>query len=280
MHLLGWLREKTRERHLCLAGGCALNAVLNGRIEREAGFDQVYVQPAAHDAGGALGAALYIHHSILGKPRQAAMEHAYWGPHYQRADLLRALADQSLTWQELSESNLPMEVARLLSEGNIVAWFQGRMEFGPRALGSRSILADPRNPNIKDVINHKVKLREPFRPFAPSILEEKVQDVFGRKITAPFMITVHEVTPEMRQKIPAVVHVDGTARPQTVSRKTNERYWQLINEFDQLTGIPLVLNTSFNIQEPIVCTPEDAVDCFLRSEMDYLVLDRLLVRRR
>jgi len=280
MHLLTWLKEKTRERYLCLAGGCALNAVLNGRIEREAGFDQVYIQPAAHDAGGALGAALYIYHSLLGHPHERTMEHVYWGPQFDRAELRRALEDQPLAWRELSEAEIVSETARLLSEGNLVAWFQGRMEWGPRALGNRSILADPRNPNVKDLINHKVKLREPFRPFAPSILEERVEDVFGKKIHAPFMITVHDVLPEMRRKIPGVVHVDGSARPQTVSRRINERYWRLIREFDRLTGVPLILNTSFNIQEPIVCTPEDAVDCFLRSEMDYLVLDRFLVRRK
>lgn len=280
LHLLAWLREKTRERYLCLAGGCALNAVLNGRIEREAGFDAVYIQPAAHDAGAALGAALYIHHCLLGRTDRRVMEHAYWGPQFDRAAGLAALDSQPLVWRELSEDQLIAETARLLTEGKLVAWFQGRMEWGPRALGNRSILADPRRREIKDIINHKVKLREPFRPFAPSVLEERAAEVFGRPLQAPFMITVHEVVPAMREKIPAVVHVDGTARPQTVSRRTNDRYWRLIAEFDRLTGVPVILNTSFNIQEPIVCTPEDAVDCFLRSEMDYLVLDRFLVTRR
>ncbi|MCS6817710.1 MAG: carbamoyltransferase [Acidobacteriota bacterium] len=280
LHLLRWLKRVTGERALCLAGGCALNAVLNGRIERESEFEAVYIQPAAHDAGGALGAALYIYHAILGRPRHFVMEHAYWGPQFERADYLRALSATSLQWEELEEETLLRRVAQLLAEGKIIAWFQGRMEWGPRALGNRSILADPRRPEIREVINHKVKLREPFRPFAPSVLEERVEAVFGRRLHAPFMITVHPVVPEMRSVIPAVVHVDGTARPQTVSRKANPRYWELIREFERLTGVPVLLNTSFNIQEPIVCTPEDAVDCFLRSEMDFLVLDRFLVRRR
>lgn len=208
------------------------------------------------------------------------MEHAYWGPQFERADYQHALAAAPLLWEELEEDALIRRVAQLLAEGKIIAWFQGRMEWGPRALGNRSILADPRRPEIRDVLNRKVKLREPFRPFAPSVLEERVQSIFGHRLHAPFMITVHPVVPEMRPVIPAVVHVDGTARPQTVSRKTNPRYWQLIREFERLTGVPVLLNTSFNIQEPIVCTPEDAVDCFLRSEMDYLVMDRFLIRRR
>ncbi len=280
LHLLRWLKKVTGERFLCLAGGCALNAVLNGRIEREAEFDAVYIQPAAHDAGGALGAALYIYHSRLKRPRRFVMEHAYWGPHFERADYLRALAQTPLAWEELEEDALLHRVAQLLAEGRIVAWFQGRMEWGPRALGNRSILADPRRPEIREIINQKVKRRETFRPFAPSVLEERVEDVFGRRLRAPFMITVHPVSPRMRAQIPAVVHVDGTARPQTVSRDVNPRFWALIHQFERLTGIPVLLNTSFNIQEPIVCTPEDALECFLRSEMDYLVMDRFLIWRR
>lgn len=280
MDLLEHLRRKTGEENLVMAGGVALNSVMNGRIVREAGFKNVYIQPAAMDAGGSLGSALYIWHTLLGNKRNVVMRNAYTGPGFSKEQCLQALEGQPLTYDEISEDQLPGRAAQAIAGGKLVAWFRGRMEWGPRALGHRSFLADPRSPEIKEVINRKIKLREPFRPFAPSILEEHCEAVFGARYDAPFMLTVFPVVDEMRKKIPAVVHVDGTARPQLVSRKESPMYWQLIEEFRKLTGVPTVLNTSFNIQEPIVCTPEQAVNCFVRSDADLLVMENLWVKRK
>jgi carbamoyltransferase len=278
-HLLGWLREQTGSRNLCLAGGCALNSLANGKITSRTGFERVFIQPAAHDGGGALGSALYIHHHRLGRPRTAAMRHAYWGPGFDETRCREAAVAAGLAPTRLGDEELPARVASLIADGKIIGWFQGRMEWGPRALGHRSFLADPRRRDMQEVINRKIKLREPFRPFAPSMLAEASERYFGQKHDAPFMITVFPVVEARKAEIPAVVHVDGTARPQLVERDVNPRYWSLIKAFETQTGIPVLLNTSFNVQEPIVCTPEDAVRTFLATDVDYLVMENLLVPR-
>jgi len=277
--MLRWLHKQTGSRNLCLAGGCALNSLANGKITRETPFENVYIQPAAHDGGAALGAALYVRHSLLGAPRETRMRHGYWGPGF-RSEECRAAAEKAgLRAERLDDAVLLPRVAQEISEGAIVAWFQGRMEWGPRALGNRSFVADPRRAEMKETINRKIKLREPFRPFAPSMLAEASERYFGKRHEAPFMITVFPVLKERRAEIPAVVHVDGTARPQLVERDVNPRYWGLIREFEKKTGVPVLLNTSFNVQEPIVCTPEQAVATFLKTEVDLLVMEDLVVRR-
>ncbi|MDD5543133.1 MAG: carbamoyltransferase C-terminal domain-containing protein [Acidobacteriia bacterium] len=280
MDLVEYLRRQTHEENLVMAGGVALNSVMNGRIVRDSGFKNIYIQPAAMDAGGSLGSALYVWHTVLGHGREFVMRHAYTGPGFTQEQCLQAIQDRPLGYVEASEEDVIQRTARSVADGKLVAWFQGRMEWGPRALGSRSFLADPRRPEIKETINRKIKLREPFRPFAPSILEEYCEEVFGARFDAPFMITVFPVREEMKKKIPAVIHVDGTARPQLVSKKESPRYWKVIDEFRKISGVPVVLNTSFNIQEPIVCTPQDAVNCFLRSDADLLVMDRLLITKK
>jgi len=283
LHLLDWLYKETEgencEENLCMAGGVIFNSVMNGRIMTESKFKSFYIQPAAGDAGCSLGAALLVWSRKLGKPAQFEMDHAYWGPKFTSEECATAIAAAGLKSEKLSDDILLPRVAKMIADGAIIGWFNGRMEFGPRALGARSFVADPRRANMRELLNHKVKLREWFRPLAPSILEESAEQIFGRKHSDPFMVTVLPVVQEWRSKIPAVVHVDGTARPQTVSKSTNPRYWQLIKEFEKLTGIPLLLNTSFNIQEPIVCKPEDAIKTFMGANFDALVLeDHLVVR--
>lgn len=278
-HMLEWLFKETGTRNLCMAGGCALNSLANGKIAARTPFDKLFFQPAAHDGGGALGSAQYIYHHKLGNPRRAAMRHAYWGPGFDDAHCKRAAEAKGLKPVTLSDEELPGKVAQLIADGAIIGWFQGRMEWGPRALGHRSFLADPRRNDMKEVINRKIKLREPFRPFAPSMLAEASERYFGKKHDAPFMITVFPVLEPRKAEIPAVVHVDGTARPQLVEKDVNPRYWSLIKAFEERTGIPVLLNTSFNVQEPIVCTPEDAVNTFLATEVDYLVMENQLVAR-
>jgi carbamoyltransferase len=271
LEMAEWCRQATGEDRLCMAGGVALNAVANGRLLERQIFKHVWVQPAASDAGCALGIPLYIWHEVLHQPRRFVMEHAYWGPEYSEADLRRAIARGGLRARRVDQ--LERETARLLAAGHVVGWYQGRMEWGPRALGNRSILADPRRPEMKDVINAKVKFREPYRPFAPSVLEEHAEEYFHVSGASPFMTFVCRVREEKKADIPAVTHVDGTARIHTVSRAHNPRYWNLLNEFKALTGLPVVLNTSFNVKgEPIVCTPDDAVTCFLNTDLDCLVL--------
>jgi carbamoyltransferase len=278
--LLRTLHGRTREQNLCLAGGAAFNSVMNGRIIRESPFERVYVQPVAGDAGCSLGAAFQTYHGLLGRPRCYQMDHAYLGPSYGRAACGAALEAAGLPFERLADDELLPRVAQMIAEGAIVGWFQGRAEFGPRALGNRSFLADPRRSDMRELLNEKVKLREWFRPLAPSILEEATRDVFGHEHRDPFMVTVFPVVEEQRAAIPAVVHVDGTARPQSVSRQTNPRYWRLIRAFEELTGVPMLLNTSFNVQEPIVCSPADAIRTFQRASFDALVLeDHLLLRR-
>jgi len=278
LHVARSLRQRTGSRNLCLAGGVALNSVMNARLLGEAGFEHVFIQPAASDAGNALGAALWLWHQQLGKPREAAMEHAFWGPEFGARAREEALERRGLRAEQMADA--PAEAARLLAEGRVVGWFQGRAEVGPRALGARSILADPRRADMKDVVNARVKQREAFRPFAPSVLHERGPQWFGGYYPNPFMLLVLPVLPERREQIPAVTHVDGSARLQTVTAEFNRPFHRLISEFERRTGVPVVLNTSFNLRgEPIVLRPEEAVHDFLSSDMDDLFLGDLLVRK-
>ena len=282
--LLTTLQRRTGHRALCLAGGVAFNCAANGKIFDRTPFDQVYVQPAAGDAGLAVGAAYYVYHHVLGHPRTFVMEHPYWGPAYSQQQIRAALERSSIASSEfqvteLPEEQLAKETAKEIAGGKIVGWFQGRAEWGPRALGNRSILADPRRAEMKDILNRRIKHREVFRPFAPSILEEATGEYFEKAYPSPFMALAYAVRPEKRKEIPAPTHVDGTGRLQTVSRTVNPRYWRLIREFANLTGVPVVLNTSFNENEPIVCQPEEAIECFLRTKMDTLVLGNTIVRK-
>jgi carbamoyltransferase len=279
LSLLDGLHARTGEENLCLAGGVAFNSVMNGRIIRESPFKRVFVQPVAGDAGCSLGAALLAHHHLLHRPRSYRMRHAYFGPGFSSGECAAALQAAGLSYETLSDDVLLPRVAQLIADGGVVGWFQGRMEFGPRALGSRSFVADPRRADMRDILNHKVKLREWFRPLAPSLLEEASAELFGEPYDDPFMITVLDVAGDQRQRVPAVVHIDGTARPQTVSKETNPRYWQLIDEFRKLTGVPVLLNTSFNVQEPIVCTPQDAIRTFKAAAFDAMVLEDNLILR-
>ncbi|MDQ3131493.1 MAG: carbamoyltransferase [Acidobacteriota bacterium] len=279
IHLVKQIKEMTGEENLCMAGGVAFNSVMNGRIFHETPFKRFYVQPAAGDAGCSLGAALMIWHQKLNNPRKFVMNHSYWGPKFSNEECQAALTEAGLKYETLPDDVLLPKLAKMISEGAIIGWFQGRMEWGPRALGARSFVADPRQANLREALNHKVKLREWFRPLAPSMLEEHGAEVFGVEHHDPFMITVIEVAEDYKSKIPAVVHVDGTARPQMVNKEVNPRYWNLINEFKKLTGIPMLLNTSFNIQEPIVCTPQDAINTFKNANFDALVLENNLILR-
>lgn len=285
---LGMLRKlakRTRLKSVCLAGGVAFNCVANGKIFDATPFEQVYVHPAAGDAGLAVGAAFYVWHEILGKPRAFVMEHAYWGPGYSREEEKRAIdasgvASKGFAIAELAEDDLMRRTAAIIADGKILGWFQGRAEWGPRALGNRSIVADPRRPEMKETLNRRIKHREIFRPFAPSILAEAAGEWFEKLHPSPFMTLAFAVRPEKREKIPAPTHVDGTGRLQTVTPQANPRYHALISAFHEQTGVPVVLNTSFNDNEPIVCKPEEALDCFLRTQMDALVLGDFLITRR
>ena len=287
------LGKRTGMKKLALAGGCAMNSLANGRIFERTDVEDVFIQAAAGDAGTSLGAALWVHHAVLGAPRNGfVMEHSYWGPSYGEAEIRGAIAaaipgseGKDGSWGEIRMETLPdddrlaEETARAIARGDVVGWYQGRSEWGPRALGNRSILADPRRGDMKDVLNLKIKRRESFRPFAPSVLEERTGDWFTIEYPDPFMIKVYPIRPEKRPLIPAVTHVDGTGRLQTVSRRANPRYWKLISAFERETGVPMVLNTSFNENEPIVNTPAEALDCFLRTRMDRLVMGDVVLSR-
>lgn len=279
IYLVKQIHEMTGEENLCMAGGVAFNSVMNGRIFHETPFKRFFVQPAAGDAGCSLGAAYYVWHQILGHPRGYVMHHAYYGPGFTNTQCRTALDEAGLEYETLDDDVLLPRLAKMISDGAIIGWFNGRMELGPRALGARSFLADPRRADMREILNHKVKLREWFRPLAPSMQEEHGSEVFGVEHHDPFMITVIEVAEEYKSKIPAVVHVDGTARPQMVNRHANPRYWRLIDEFKKITGIPMLLNTSFNVQEPIVCTPQDAINTFRNANFEALVLENNLVMR-
>lgn len=279
------LAEKTKEKALCLAGGVAFNCLANGKILNHSNFERAYVQPAAGDAGLSVGAAFAVAHQILGHPREFTMDHAAWGPQFNAQQIQSALknspiSDGDVQVGELEESALLRATAQHIADGKIVGWFQGRVEWGPRALGQRSILADPRRPEMKDILNRRIKHRESFRPFAPSILEETAGEFFESSHSSPFMTFAFPVRPEKRSVIPAPTHVDGTARLQTVSRTASPLYWKLLRAFGDLTGVPVVLNTSFNDNEPIVCRPEEALDCFRRTQMDVLVMGNLVLEKK
>jgi carbamoyltransferase len=275
------LYQITNLPRLCIAGGVGLNSVANYKILRETPFEEIYIQPAAGDAGGALGAALYAYHVLLGKPRAFTLEHAYWGEEYGPGAIAEAVRAREVHWEEVADDERLMDrVVDALTRGNVVGWYQGRFEWGPRALGNRSILADARQERMKDVVNIKIKFREPFRPFAPSVLEEAAEDYFDvpdikKHYPARFMLYV---APVKSDRVPAITHVDGSGRLQTVQRGLNPRYARLIEKFGEATGVPLVLNTSFNLKgEPIVTTPYNALDTFTKSGMDLLVLGNTLV---
>ena len=301
------IHKESGRRNLCMAGGVALNCVANGKVLRETPFERLFVQPAAGDAGGALGVALFLWHRYLGRPRAVddgrrdSMKAALLGPQFSDDEIKSFLKEREAPYEYLPDGQLCKRVAQLVADENVIGWFQGRMEFGPRALGSRSILGDARSPKMQSVMNLKIKFRESFRPFAPTVLEEKVSDYFDLDRESPYMLLVapvrkdkrREMTPEeqklfgvdkvkvARSAIPAVTHVDYSARVQTVSRHDNPRYHELICEFEKLTGCSVIVNTSFNVRgEPIVCTPEHAFMCFMRTQMDYLVLNNFLVAKR
>jgi carbamoyltransferase len=282
--MLNHLAAETGMESVCLAGGVAFNCVANGKIAASTRFKNVYVHPAAGDAGLAVGAAQFVWHQLLGNPREFVMEHAYWGPEYSREEIravIRAsrFSESACTVDELPEEELLRKTAAMIADGKILGWFQGRAEWGPRALGNRSIVADARRPEMKEILNRRIKHREIFRPFAPSILAEKTSEWFEQAHPSPFMSMAYAVKPEMRDKIPAPTHVDGTGRLQTVTATANPRYWKLIRAFEAQTGVPVVLNTSFNDNEPIVCKPQEAIDCFERTHMDALVLGDFLITR-
>ncbi len=275
--LLNFVQKQTRSRRVCLAGGVALNCVANGMIFERTDFRDVYVQPAAHDAGTSLGAALYVQHQILKQPRSFQMRHVYYGPEYTNTEIQSGLQAAGCEFHQLSEASLIDRTAEQIAAGKIVGWFQGRMEFGPRALGNRSILADPRRTDMKDTLNSRIKYREPFRPFCPSVLAECVGQYFETDYPSPFMVMAYKIKPDQRIRVPAVTHGDGTGRLQTVERDVNPLYWKLIRRFGGVTGVPILLNTSFNENEPIVYTPAQAIDCFLRTRMDVLSIGSFML---
>ena len=288
-HLLRTLNARHGLDSIALAGGCAMNSVANGKIMRQTPFRRVYVQSAAGDAGGAIGAAISVWHRLAGAdvPGRTVMDHAYLGPAASDAEIEALLASRAgdiaaagCTIARIpDEAELCRTTAQAVARGEVVGWFQGRLEWGPRALGNRSIVGDPRRPDMKDILNLKIKRRESFRPFAPSVLKEHVAGWFEDDGDVPFMMQVYQIREERRSDIPAVTHVDGSGRLQTVEQRTNPRYWRLIEEFRRLTGVPMVLNTSFNENEPVVCRPVEALECFLRTRLDVLVLGDVVVRR-
>ena len=274
------LYKLTKTKNLCLAGGVALNSVANGKLTRMTPFKKVYVPPAPSDPGAAVGAATVVYHMLLGKPRNAVMNRTDLGPEFSHSQIKQFLDDKKIIYRELPEKELIKAVAKLIWENNVVGWFQGRMEFGERALGNRSILANPCNPKMKDIINLKVKHREQFRPFAPVVSVEDAHRYFDADIEVPFMSFVYPVRKDKQKLLPAVTHVDGSGRLQTARRETNPRYYDLIKEFEKHSKVPVLINTSFNIRgEPIVMTPEHAYRCFTGTGIDYLVLDTFMIKR-
>jgi len=281
------LHKQTKLKRLCIAGGVGLNSVANGRILRETPFEELYVQPAAGDGGGALGAALWAYNTLLGKPRGFTMKHAYWGRSYSSGEISSFLQQNNIPHLPMENEDKLMDlVVQRLMQGKVIGWFQGRFEWGPRALGNRSILADARNPEMKEIVNAKIKFREPYRPFAPSVLAERAEEYFDLSgamghYPARYMQYVVPVKECKRTVVPAITHVDGTGRLQTVFREQSPRYYKLIEQFGQATGVPLILNTSFNLKgEPIVNTPANAFNTFSKSEMDALVLENFLIEKR
>jgi carbamoyltransferase len=285
-HVLRHLHQQTGLTDLGLAGGVAYNSVMNGKILLHTPFQRIFVQAAAGDSGTALGVCYDIHNRVIGRAAltqtdssRYVMEGAYTGPEFSDEEIVAELQASGLEFDKYSDAEVTKRAAQDIADGLVVGWFQGRMEFGPRALGNRSIVVDPRRAEMKDVLNERIKKREPFRPFAPSILEERVGDYFEQTHPAPTMLLVYQVREERRAEIPAVTHVDGSGRLQTVSPSVNARYYQLISDFNDITGVPVILNTSFNENEPIVCTPRHAIDCFLKTRMDVLYVGNNAVRR-
>jgi carbamoyltransferase len=277
IHIARWLYEQTGLKNVCMAGGVALNSVMNGRILLETPFEEFFAQPAASDSGTALGAALYVANCTLGLSRSNG-DYIYLGPGFTETEIEATLRRSGVNYTRMD--NIAQHVARQVADGKVVGWFQGRMEYGPRALGNRSILADPRNPESKPRLNEKVKHREPFRPFAPSVLLERSGDYFASGYPSPVMLLVFDVLQHRQSEVPAITHVDGTARVQTVSRDANPLYWQLIKSFEEMTGVPMVVNTSFNDNnEPIVCKPTDAINCLLNTDLDGLALGPFWVEK-
>lgn len=286
--MLNRLYDMTKADNLCVAGGCAMNSVANGKIFDLTPFKDIYIQSAAGDAGGAIGAAFYLWNTALGNKRDFVMDHAYWGPEFDKDELSKELSAKSRELEENGceiikiedEQQLCRQTAKEIAEGKVVGWFQGRMEWGPRALGNRSIVCDPRRADMKEVLNLKIKRRESFRPFAPSILRESAKGWFETDYDVPFMLQVYQIKEGKRKEIPAVTHVNGSGRLQTITEKQNSLYYNLIKEFEKITGVPIVLNTSFNENEPVVCRPQEALDCFLRTKMDVLILGSHIISRK
>jgi carbamoyltransferase len=277
-HMLNHLQKRTGFHNVCIAGGVAQNSVANGKITSNTAFRKVYIPSAAHDAGISIGGALYVQHQQLDMQRQPIMS-AYTGSHFSNEEIQELLNDRNVSYRKMSDDEIFETVTDQLINGGVVGWFNGKSEFGPRALGGRSILADPRRTDAKEILNKKIKKRESFRPFAPSILKEYVDAYFDVNEEVPFMEKVFPVKKEMQALIPAVTHVDGTARLQTVDKHINPRYYLLIDKFREKTGVPMLLNTSFNENEPIVNSPVEALECFLRTNMDMLVLENCLIER-
>jgi len=278
-HLLNQLYKRVPTDNLAMAGGCALNSVANGKLFDRTPFRQTYIQPAAGDEGLAIGAALHTYHSVLKQPRKQQLANAYLGPEFSESYIQASLQNAGLEYQKLERGLLLESVAEQIAAGNVVGWFQGRMEWGPRALGNRSIVAHPGLPNMKDVLNARIKHREWFRPFAPSIMADYQHEYFEHDHPSPFMLHVYKIRPEKRATLYAVNHVDDTGRLQSVARDENPLYYDLISAFHRKTGIPVILNTSFNENEPIVCTPEEAIDCFRRTRMDVLAIGPFVVTK-
>lgn len=276
LELAQFAMQQTKSKKLCLAGGVALNCKMNGRMFEDLDVEDIFIQPASGDDGGCtLGAAAALYQELTGNTQPLLMNHVYLGPEFSGEEIESALMESGIPYR--NSANIERETAEHLAKGRVVGWFQGKMEYGPRALGSRSILADPRSEEMKDIVNNKVKFREPWRPFCPTILKDRASEFLTKNIAHPFMVLACTIKEESRGKIPAAVHVDGTARVQVLEREVNPRYYDLINEFDRLTGVPVLLNTSFNLKgEPIVCTPQEAINCFLKSGMDVLAIGDFL----
>jgi carbamoyltransferase len=281
LRLAGHVQKQTGMDYLCMAGGVALNCVSNSKIRSQLPFKDIFIQPAAGDAGGAVGVAFYIYNTVLGNKREYIWKNAFLGPSFAAEEIGKFLDGRGIAYERLDRPDLLKRTSRILAEQKVVGWFQGRMEFGPRALGSRSIIADARNPENWKRVNLKIKFRESFRPFAPVVLEERMGDYFECDRPSPYMLFTAQVRPEKRASIPAVTHVDGSARLQTLNREDHETFYDLIDQFYRDTGCPVIINTSFNVRgEPIVCTPEDAFRCFMATDMDYLVLDCFLIDKQ
>jgi carbamoyltransferase len=287
-HILEYAHKCTGNHCLALSGGCAMNSVANGKIFDRSPFKELYVQSAAGDGGGAIGAAYYVWNKAMGMPRSFVMEHAYWGPEFTNGEIERILKEKETEFISIGcvvsrigdAEELCRKTAAMIAEGKVVGWFQGRMEWGPRALGNRSIVCDPRRTDMKEILNLKIKRRESFRPFAPSILRESVSEWFETDYDVPFMLQVYQIKKDKRPVIPAVTHVNGSGRLQTVTKEQNPYYYRLIKSFEKITKVPMVLNTSFNENEPVVCTPYEALDCFLRTQMDVLVMGDWFIERK